>query len=218
MRFCGGQNNNIRVPFCSVLVFWCIHSALSFRAMTLSSSDSPNCVVRSLENQLEATTFGKDADDDTSSGTPASASSAGSFGYSSPMIKGAATADESGIRSDDKKIKLPVPIYQVRNLIFQLSAITGSLSALFWQRMPLDNHGAAAEERKVPQEVVDVMVQLLRHLMDLSTALSIDLGKACMAKIALNNRKYPVKLCKVRIVLSADDTFVWTVHYGIQIY
>ena len=131
------------------------------------------------------------------------------------MIKGAATADES-VRPDDT-IKLPVPIYQVRNLIFQLCAITGSLSALFWQRMPLDNGAASARDdgRKVPQEVVTVMVQLLQQLMDLSTALSIDLGKACMAKIALNNRKYPVKLCKVSMM--SAETFVCTV-YTVRIY
>jgi len=162
-----------------------IHPTSSFRAMTLSQSDSPNCVVRSLDNQLAGLSSMSSSKDSASAG-------AGSEEAVSPY-------QHSPMKSDTQAT-LQAPMKDIRNLIFQLCALTGSLSTLFWQKMPLDQHHEPNNSSTTaPEEAVTVMVQLLQQLMELSTALSIDLGKACLTKIELNNRKYPVELCKVSV-------------------
>jgi hypothetical protein len=83
----------------------------------------------------------------------------------------------------------------VRNSIFLLSIRMGQLSAQFLQaRNWLDL-------TSIPEEVLAVISTELGHmiivLMELSNGLSIDLHGACMKKIHLNERKYPVELCRV---------------------
>ena len=170
--------------------------ANAFNVMTLF--DSPNCVVRSLEQQLAATHLASDDDKMAENSKPES-----SAAYKTPTKK-----EEESLQEPAKSmIQLPTSLQIVRNLIFQLCAITGSLSILFWQKMPLDRSIVALDASPpsmsssttaVPDEVVVVMVELLQQLMNLSTALALDLGKVCYNKIGLNNRKYPVNLCKVR--------------------
>jgi len=152
--------------------------------MTLSQSDSPNCVVRSLCNQPAGLGMSSSKDSAAAAGSEETASSY----QHSPM-------------KSDTQATLQAPMKDIRNLIFQLCALTGSLSTLFWQKMPLDHYEPEnPSTAAAPEEAVAVMVQLLQQLMELSTALSIDLGKACHTKIELNNRKYPVELCKVSVV------------------
>ena len=170
--------------------------ANAFNVMTLF--DSPNCVVRSLEQQLAATHLASDDDNMAENSKLESTSAA----YKTPTKKEEETLQEPA----KSMIQLPTSLQIVRNLIFQLCAITGSLSSLFWQKMPLDRNilvldaspPSMGSTTAVPDEVVVVMVELLQQLMNLSTALALDLGKVCYNKIELNNRKYPVNLCKVR--------------------
>jgi hypothetical protein len=47
-------------------------------------------------------------------------------------------------------------------------------------------------------EAIGIMMgQMMALLIDLSFGLSINLHDACIKKIQLNQRKYPVELCKV---------------------
>ena len=83
----------------------------------------------------------------------------------------------------------------VRNCIFHLSTRMGQLSALFLQ----DYHWQ--DPASIPEECIAILSSEMGHmmliLMKLSTGLSIDLPTACWKKIQLNERKYPVELCKV---------------------
>jgi len=157
-------------------------------AATPASSSSPNCVVRCLEHQLAATRLAKEEHDDDNNNVGYKYSHS-TNNISSPIKE---QKETTGV------VTIPTPLKDVRNLLFQLCALTGSLSTLFWQQMPLDHDLGDNTTSTIPTEVVDGMAQLLRKLLELSAALSIDLGAACLAKIVLNNRKYPVDLCKVR--------------------
>jgi hypothetical protein len=42
------------------------------------------------------------------------------------------------------------------------------------------------------------MSELLKALMETASSLNLNLSLAIRSKVALNNRKYPVELCKVR--------------------
>ena len=162
--------------------------------MTPFTVDSPNCVVRSLEQQLEASNL---TEDDNKA---ANSKMEGGAAYKTPIKK---EVEGSFQQPEKVTMQLPTSLQAVRNLIFQLCGITGSLSNLFWQKMPFDQSktpgaSSSTSTTPVPDEVIVVMVQLLQQLLKLSTALSLDLGQVCYNKIELNNRKYPVDLCKVR--------------------
>ena len=167
--------------------------------MTLPTlNSSPNCVVRSLEQQLEATVLHKD--DHCTAGVHSEQDSAR---YGTPSTKRKKEETLRPMETASQQVPATTttaPLKDVRDLIFQLCARTGSLSTLFCQNtMPLDHdHDAVNSTTPISDQVIATVVQLMQQLMDLSTALAIDLGQACYAKIELNNRKYPVDLCKVR--------------------
>lgn len=181
--------------YCSILFYVCfIPSVASFRGMTILSNSSPSC-ARSLEAQLQATSFKMSNERQPSKGVETS----------SPMASPHATPQENGNC-------FPIPV--IRNLIFRLSAITGSLSSLFLNSavVPLDSNNAerqqhsaavAAEEFVANGAIAAAMAHLLATLMDLSCSLSVNLHTACCKKIELNGRKYPVDLCKVRACVRA---------------
>ena len=97
--------------------------------------------------------------------------------------------------SDDENIVTPsfdeaisMSIFLVRNVIFQIIVHMGTLSSQF-----LDVHRITENHAAIGTN----MGQMMALLMDLSFGLSINLHDACMKKIQLNQRKYPVELCKV---------------------
>lgn len=85
----------------------------------------------------------------------------------------------------------------IRNFIFSLSIRMGHLSSQFMQVRNWKN------PTSIPEEVLTIIATEMGHmitiLMELSNGLSIDLHVACMKKIQLNERKYPVELCKVSV-------------------
>jgi hypothetical protein len=136
-----------------------------------SSSSSPNC-VRSLEAQLEKASL-----------------------MSSPESKASAknTSDGCSNDNDDNNTRAePIPWSVVRDQILQLTVVTGNLSSLFLihPRTPPPTH----PDDLLPRSIVTV----LQVLWDISQSLHIPLAMACQNKINLNNRKYPIDLCKVR--------------------
>jgi hypothetical protein len=85
-----------------------------------------------------------------------------------------------------------IPWSVVRDQILQLTVVTGNLSSLFLNhpRTPPPTH----PDDLLPRSIVTV----LQVLWDISQSLHIPLAMACQNKINLNNRKYPIDLCKVR--------------------
>ena len=106
---------------------------------------------------------------------------------------------------DDDDDDPPMTLYIVRNLIFQLLYQMGQLSAQFVVTVPpLD-----------PEAVATTMGLILMALRKISRALSIPLYEACWKKIQLNQRKYPVELCKVRrlcVCVFRSTGIVWSIH------
>jgi hypothetical protein len=93
-----------------------------------------------------------------------------------------------------------ISLSSARNSIFSLSIRMGQLSAQFLQ----DRNWK--DPTSIPEEVLATIATEMGHmimiLMELSGGLSIDLHVACIKKIQLNERKYPVELCKVSTALS----------------
>ena len=86
----------------------------------------------------------------------------------------------------------PMSIFMVRNIIFQILVHMGTLSSQFMDVHRItENHTA----------ISTIMGQMMALIIDVSNGLSINLHDACMKKIQLNQRKYPVELCKVRFAL-----------------
>ena len=106
---------------------------------------------------------------------------------------------------DDDDDDPPMTLYIVRNLIFQLLYQMGQLSAQFVVTVPpLD-----------PEAVATTMGLILMALRKISRGLSIPLYEACWKKIQLNQRKYPVELCKVRrlcVCVFRSTGIVWSIH------
>jgi dCTP diphosphatase len=88
------------------------------------------------------------------------------------------------------------PVALVRNLIFRLSALTGSLALVTLR----DDADASFDDLDIASLVElnseSIMARMLATLMRLAASLSIDLHVACHKKIDLNAKKYPVELCK----------------------
>lgn len=217
------------------------YSRITFHTMTFKqNSDSPNSVVRSLDDQfLEATTT-----------TTTTSSSSSTVGSPHPLIASKATYSNNrtdidshynNTNSTPRKVNkystmthttpFLISMRHVRNLIFELCALTGSLATVMIAATPstskddvcttnqqsigIDPVAAATttttsvapsatetttftNECVISKEsLIPILVQMLQKLMELASILSIDLGKACFAKIQLNHRKYPVALCKV---------------------
>jgi dCTP diphosphatase len=84
---------------------------------------------------------------------------------------------------------LPMTIRNVRSTIFRLLIHVGTLSSHF-----------VIESRtnyRADDVIGNILGQMIVLLMDISCGLSINLHDACMKKIQLNQRKYPIELCKV---------------------
>lgn len=92
----------------------------------------------------------------------------------------------------------PMSVVKARNVIFQILIHMGALSSQF-----MDVH-RITENRTA---VGTIMGKMMALLMDLSNGLTINLHDACMKKIQLNQRKYPVELCKVGRLCVICTTF-----------
>jgi hypothetical protein len=85
----------------------------------------------------------------------------------------------------------------VRDFIFHLSVQMGKLSSQFLDTSIWNDEGIT-NKSELYANVAATIGQMIVILMKLSVGMSINLHIACMKKIQLNQRKYPVGLCKVR--------------------
>jgi hypothetical protein len=83
----------------------------------------------------------------------------------------------------------PMSVFTMRNIIFNLLIHMGNLSSQFVDVTRIyENHST----------IGTILSQMIVLLIDISSGVSINLYDACVKKIQLNSRKYPVELCKVR--------------------
>lgn len=85
------------------------------------------------------------------------------------------------------------PFHTPKNLAMALSVEAAELVECFQWLTPEQSAGLGARERRaVEQEMADVLLYLLR----LADVLEVDLPQAARRKMALNARKYPVRLSR----------------------
>jgi dCTP diphosphatase len=150
--------------------------------MTIApESCSPNC-VRSLEAVLAAAddmvVHGKHSDPDDGSEE------------ASEECQTSPTPSPQALSSTGNNQAFPIAL--VRNLIFRLTALTGSLALV----MLRDTADASFDDLDMELDSESIMTRMLATLLRLSASLSMDLHAACHNKIKLNAKKYPVELCK----------------------
>lgn len=118
-------------------------------------------------------------------------------------------SSEDGIAAKDNvNTNMDDGISHVRSLIFRLTAAVGNLCSTFLSTMPLDppftdeenddmqNTRKDCEEGEVDKEVTNGMVKVLMILLEITHSLSLSLEQCIYNKMELNNKKYPVELCK----------------------
>lgn len=96
-----------------------------------------------------------------------------------------------------------LPLQETRSLILGLSALVGELCSLFLQVVPLDSSSKESNNKVATPEIAQCMAQLVKVLLKTSASLDIHLETAIWKKMELNNKKYPVELCKVNISSSS---------------
>lgn len=86
----------------------------------------------------------------------------------------------------------------VRNCILQVSASAGQLCAVAMQ-WPFQ----ADDDLSSSKMLTVTLAELLQNLHSTASALDLNLAVAIQAKLKLNEKKYPVELCKVRELASS---------------
>jgi hypothetical protein len=106
----------------------------------------------------------------------------------------------------------PISWTVVRDRILQLTIVTGNLSSLFLMKQfrttlpTADDYRSSTSTETNHQEALSrSIVTVFQVLWEISHSLHIPLSVACQNKINLNNRKYPVDLCKVRMYEGTND-------------
>lgn len=80
-----------------------------------------------------------------------------------------------------------------KNLAMAITSEAGELADIFqWLTEEESRHLSAENKRRAMEEIADVLIYLLR----LGDRLEVDLQKAVLDKMELNDRKYPVELAK----------------------
>jgi hypothetical protein len=91
---------------------------------------------------------------------------------------------------EDSEYRSPhMTISNVRNTIFHILIYMGTLSSHFVNENQINDNDSDV--------IGNILGKMIVSLIDISYGLSINLHDACMKKIKLNQRKYPVELCKV---------------------
>ena len=88
-----------------------------------------------------------------------------------------------------------------RSCILTVGECTGTLMGMANTHLPsLNDDDSAKKNLAKQQELAHCMSQLLMALLDTAFSLNLDLIGSIDKKMALNAKKYPVELCKVRIL------------------
>jgi hypothetical protein len=102
--------------------------------------------------------------------------------------------DNSNGNDNDKQ-----HLRSTRSLILNVGILTGRLCSVANTHMPQDNNKLGLSPTSPTNEcvVVSVISDLFQGLMQTAHSVDISLPQAISKKLALNNKKYPVELCKV---------------------
>ena len=94
----------------------------------------------------------------------------------------------------------PLSISKARSSILRLSMLVGNLCSILFRSFPLDGvvTTTASPSLYATPGLQESMAEIVSSLMCTAALLSIDLETAILKKMELNNKKYPVELCKVR--------------------
>jgi hypothetical protein len=100
--------------------------------------------------------------------------------------------DNDNSNDNDKQLS-------TRSLILNVGILTGRLCSVANTHMPQDNNKLGLSPTSPTNEcvVVSVISDLFQGLMQTAHSVDISLPQAISKKLALNNKKYPVELCKV---------------------
>lgn len=80
-----------------------------------------------------------------------------------------------------------------KNLAMALGSEAGELTEIFqWLTEEESRHLSTGDRQRATEEIADVLIYLLR----LGDKLKVDLQKAVIEKIDLNDRKYPVEFAR----------------------
>jgi hypothetical protein len=162
--------------------------------MTVEKQSSPNCVRVFAQQQQNKQVKDIVALKVVPSSPTASTTSSANMDATQLAALTVVNPDEQ--RDDSNKVTSSLDkassmsICMVRNVIFQILVHMGTLSSQFMDAHRITEHHAA---------IGTTMGLMMTSLIDLSFGLSINLHDACLKKIQLNQRKYPVELCKVGI-------------------
>ena len=91
-------------------------------------------------------------------------------------------------------------LLSTRSLILNVGILTGRLCGVANTHMPPDNSKVGSSSPTNECVVVSAISDLFQGLMQTAHSLDISLPLAISKKLALNNKKYPVELCKVSSV------------------
>ena len=121
----------------------------------------------------------------------------------------AALAGKVRRRAADGGVPWRADVAAARDGVFRLGALVGRLCALFLS-VPRDGPASAAarpspadppfwrEPSAARAAVARQLGELLVHAFALAGACGVDLRESVLKKVELNEKKYPVELCKVR--------------------
>ena len=115
------------------------------------------------------------------------------------------TSDDDTINKDnnDNKDK-QAHLLSTRSLILNVGILTGRLCGVANTHLPPDNSKQVGDGSSSPTNecvVVSAISDLFQGLMQTARSVDISLPLAISKKLALNNKKYPVELCKVSAVV-----------------
>ena len=101
--------------------------------------------------------------------------------------------------SSSKPDQINLPLAECRSLILQLTVLVGSLCQHVLTAVPLDQPSVGWEADATFRRSGALVLQ---NLLRLTKATQLDLETCIHKKMTLNRQKYPVDLCKVRVVLT----------------
>ena len=86
---------------------------------------------------------------------------------------------------------------QARTQLFQMTSVMGNLTTRIQRFAPLDGEESFwSTDSEGRNEIHDAVCSLFHSLLALCSICNIRLGAAIVKKMELNNKKYPVELCK----------------------
>jgi hypothetical protein len=103
-------------------------------------------------------------------------------------------------------------LLSTRSLILNVGILTGRLCSIANTHLPPDTNNSSSSmllSSHTSVVVVSAISDLFQSLMQTANSVDISLPLAISKKLVLNNKKYPVELCKVSGCEPTVRTFTW---------